>query len=58
MHESAPNIAECFRCSLFDYEWWGILQVTLKLQPISVAKLLISVTDPHLYGAICEWTGI
>ncbi len=23
MHESAPNIAVCFRCNLFVYEWWG-----------------------------------
>ncbi len=28
MHDSAPNIAECFRCSLLVYEWWRILQVS------------------------------
>ncbi len=28
MHDSAPNIAECFRCCLFVYEWWGILQMS------------------------------
>ncbi len=27
MHDSAPNTAECFRCSLLVHEWWGILQV-------------------------------
>ncbi len=28
MHDSALNIAECFRWSLLVYEWWGILQVS------------------------------
>ncbi len=28
MHDSAPNIAESFRCSLLIYDWWGILQVS------------------------------
>ncbi len=31
MHNSAPNIAECFRCSLFVYEWWEILHVSLQM---------------------------
>ncbi len=30
MLNSAPNIAECFRCCLFVYEWWRILQVSCR----------------------------
>ncbi len=32
MHDSAPNIEEWFRCSLLIYEWWGILQVSRRLE--------------------------
>ncbi len=28
MYDSATNIAEGFRCNLFVYEWWEILQVS------------------------------
>ncbi len=62
MHDSAPNIAESFRCSLLVYQWWGILQICnirkytelLRMDIIQICNIrkyteLLMVWLPHLY---------